>query len=73
LTLIALKAAITPHTKALLPVDAFGQPVDIEAIRSIAAKYGLAIIEDACEALGAELMVLRRFSGGHCCLCFLPK
>jgi len=49
-----IESAITPHTKALLPVDAFGQPVDIEAIRSIAAKYGLAIIEDACEALGAE-------------------
>jgi len=49
-----IESAITPHTKALLPVDAFGQPVDIEAIKSIAAKYGLAIIEDACEALGAE-------------------
>jgi len=49
-----IESAITPRTKALLPVDAFGQPVDIEAIKSIAAKYGLPIIEDACEALGAE-------------------
>jgi len=49
-----IESAITPRTKALLPVDAFGQPVDIEAIKSIAAKYYLPIIEDACEALGAE-------------------
>jgi len=49
-----IESAITPRTKALLPVDAFGQPVDIEAIKRIAAKYDLPIIEDACEALGAE-------------------
>ena len=49
-----IESAITPRTKALLPVDAFGQPVDIVAIKSIAEKYDLPIIEDACEALGAE-------------------
>ena len=58
-----IESAITPRTKALLPVDAFGQPVDIEAIRSIAAKYGLPIIEDACEALGAEFNGIK--AGSH--------
>jgi perosamine synthetase len=40
--------------KAILPVDVFGQPADYEPIRDTARKYGLKVIEDACEALGAE-------------------
>ncbi len=40
--------------KAILPVHAFGQPADMDAIREVASRYGLAIIEDACEAVGAE-------------------
>jgi perosamine synthetase len=40
--------------KALLPVDVFGQPADMDALREIADLYGLALIEDSCEALGAE-------------------
>jgi dTDP-4-amino-4,6-dideoxygalactose transaminase len=40
--------------KAILPVDVFGQPADIDPIREVASKYGLKIIEDSCEALGAE-------------------
>jgi perosamine synthetase len=40
--------------KALLPVDVFGQPADLDAFRALATQYGLALIEDACEALGAE-------------------
>jgi dTDP-4-amino-4,6-dideoxygalactose transaminase len=40
--------------KALLPVDVFGQPPDMDAIHQIAAEYGLAVIEDSCEALGSE-------------------
>jgi perosamine synthetase len=40
--------------KAILPVHVFGLPVDMEAIGEIAAEYGLAILEDACEAIGAE-------------------
>jgi dTDP-4-amino-4,6-dideoxygalactose transaminase len=42
------------HLKALLPVDVFGQPPDMDAIHQIAAEYGLAVIEDSCEALGSE-------------------
>ncbi len=45
---------ITPRTKAILPVDFAGYPVDIEAIRAIASSNHLIIIEDACHALGAE-------------------
>jgi len=40
--------------KALLPVDAFGQPADMDPLREIARAHGLALIEDACEAIGAE-------------------
>lgn len=40
--------------KALLPVDVFGQPADLDAITQTAQSYGLTVIEDACEALGAE-------------------
>ena len=39
--------------KAILPIDVFGQPVDMDAIREIADQYGLTIIEDSCEALGS--------------------
>ncbi len=49
----ALEAAITPRTKAIVPVHIFGLPCDIEAITAIAARHGLAIIEDGAEALGA--------------------
>jgi dTDP-4-amino-4,6-dideoxygalactose transaminase len=40
--------------KTILPVDVFGQPADLDPIRAIAAENGLAVIEDSCEALGAE-------------------
>lgn len=40
--------------KAILPVDVFGQPADLDPILDVAARYGLKVIEDSCEALGAE-------------------
>jgi dTDP-4-amino-4,6-dideoxygalactose transaminase len=40
--------------KAILPVDVFGQPADMDPIRGIADSHGLVVIEDSCEALGAE-------------------
>lgn len=40
--------------KAVLPVDVFGQPADLDAMRQIADEYGVRLIEDACEALGSE-------------------
>jgi perosamine synthetase len=45
--------ALTKRTKAILPVHIFGLPCDMDAIVSIATKTGLAVIEDACEAVGA--------------------
>ncbi len=48
-----IEAAITPATKALLPVSLFGQMPDYEAINAIAAKHGLTVIEDAAQSFGA--------------------
>jgi perosamine synthetase len=44
----------THQLKAILPVDAFGQPADMDRIVGVARKHGLTVIEDACEAIGAE-------------------
>jgi perosamine synthetase len=49
----AAAAAVTSRTRALLPVHIFGYPADIEAFETLASRHGLAIVEDACEALGA--------------------
>ncbi len=49
----AAAAAVTERTKALLPVHIFGYPADLPAFEGLAEKHGLAIVEDACEALGA--------------------
>jgi len=43
-----------PRLKAILPVDVFGQPADMDPILEVADRYGLKVIEDSCEALGAE-------------------
>ncbi len=50
-----IAAAITPRTKAILPVHVFGLPADMAAILRLAREHGLAVIEDACEALGARI------------------
>jgi perosamine synthetase len=50
----AVEAAITPRTNAILAVDIFGYPCELEPLRRLADRHGLALIEDACEALGAE-------------------
>ena len=49
-----LEAAITPKTKAIIPVHLFGQMADMDPIMEIARKHGLFVIEDACQAHGAE-------------------
>ncbi|HWB01640.1 MAG TPA: DegT/DnrJ/EryC1/StrS family aminotransferase [Verrucomicrobiales bacterium] len=49
-----LEAAITPRTKAVIPVHLFGQTADMDPIIAIAKKHGLVVIEDACQAHGAE-------------------
>jgi Predicted pyridoxal phosphate-dependent enzyme apparently involved in regulation of cell wall biogenesis len=50
----AVEAAVTPRTKAIVAVDIFGYPCELDPLRAIAEKHGLALIQDACEALGAE-------------------
>jgi dTDP-4-amino-4,6-dideoxygalactose transaminase len=50
----AVEAAITPKTKAVIGVDFAGQPCDWDSLRAIADKHGLALVADACHALGAE-------------------
>jgi perosamine synthetase len=49
-----LEKRITPKTKAIMAVDIFGHPVDWEAVNRIAEKHDLRVIDDSCEALGAE-------------------
>jgi Predicted pyridoxal phosphate-dependent enzyme apparently involved in regulation of cell wall biogenesis len=49
-----IEAAITSHTKAIIPVHLYGHPADMEAINIIASRHGLKVIEDAAQAHGAE-------------------
>jgi dTDP-4-amino-4,6-dideoxygalactose transaminase len=51
----AIEAAITPKTKAILPVEAFGNTTHFDEYERIAREHGLAMIEDCCEALGGKL------------------
>src|SRR6478752_1914722 len=50
----AVEAAVTPRTKAIVAVDIYGYPCELDPLRAIAEKHGLALIQDSCEALGAE-------------------
>ena len=54
LDLDRIEAAVTPATRALLPVHLFGRPVDMERINAIALRHGLRVIEDCAQASGAS-------------------
>jgi perosamine synthetase len=57
------EAAITERTKAIVAVDMFGYPCELDELRAIAGRHGLAVIEDSAEALGAEYKGIP--VGGH--------
>ncbi|HRS53806.1 MAG TPA: DegT/DnrJ/EryC1/StrS family aminotransferase [Bacteroidales bacterium] len=62
----AVRKAITPKTKAIVPVHLFGQCADMEAIMAIASEFNLFVIEDACQSIGAEYIFnngIRKKSG----------
>ncbi len=68
-----LEDAITPATRAIVPVHLYGHPVDMEPIMTIALRHNLYVIEDACQAHGSEYKGLRVGSIGHLgCFSFYP-
>ena len=68
-----LEVAITKHTKAIIPVDLYGLPADMEAIQRIADKHGIAVVEDAAQSQGARYQgrVCGQF-GRVACTSFYP-
>lgn len=70
----AVEAAITGSTKAIVAIHTFGRPLAIDKLRSIADRRGLYLIEDACEALGAEISERKAGSFGDVgVLAFYPN
>jgi perosamine synthetase len=67
-----IEAAITPATRAILPVSLYGQPADLPAIAEIAERRGLALVEDAAQSHGASVGDRRSGSWGAGCFSFYP-
>jgi perosamine synthetase len=61
----AVEAAITPRTKAIVAVDIFGYPCELDPLLALCAQHGIALVEDACEALGARYKGTRLGAHGH--------
>lgn len=68
-----LEAAITPNTKAIIPVHIFGQPVDMDEVLALAKKFNLYVVEDACQAIGSKYKEQKIGSLGVAgCFSFFP-
>jgi dTDP-4-amino-4,6-dideoxygalactose transaminase len=67
-----VEAAISPRTKAILPVHLYGYPCDMERLSAIAAEHSLILIEDACQAHGASINGKPAGSFGTGCFSFYP-
>lgn len=73
LSLDALAAAVTPHTKAIMPVHLFGRPVDMDGVMALANDHGIAVIEDCAQATGAAWGDRKVGAIGHIgCFSFFP-
>jgi dTDP-4-amino-4,6-dideoxygalactose transaminase len=60
-----IAAAITAHTRAIMPVHLYGEPADMDAIMALAGKHGLKVIEDVAQAQGAKVRGRRAGALGH--------
>ncbi|NEP62773.1 MAG: DegT/DnrJ/EryC1/StrS family aminotransferase [Symploca sp. SIO2G7] len=73
LDITQIASAITDKTKAIIPVHLFGQPVDMDAIMSLAQAHNIAVIEDSAQAAGAQWAGKKVGSIGHLgCFSFFP-
>jgi dTDP-4-amino-4,6-dideoxygalactose transaminase len=70
----AVESAVTERTKAIVAVDIYGYPCELDDLRAIADRHGLVLIEDSCEALGAEYRGAAVGSRGTSCVfAFYPN
>ncbi len=74
LEVAALEGAITERTRAIVPVHLYGHPADMDAVMAVARRHGLAVIEDAAQAHGAEYKGRKAGSLGDAgCFSFYPS